>query len=270
MIVSDLRPQLLSSLEPMPTQVDAGDTDDISDSEDSSDEEYHSFESDSESEEKPQQQSEDEKRKEHEARALERERVLAAAGLIVKKEHGRPPPARPSRRKSVRKRRPPPETPKHQGGDRPGKSRRSEKDLPATPETVEPYSPAVEPIMHVDDAFERYETYRKTKDYRMSVSSIDSLTHFQSPVSPPPTLTPSVSRESESRGHSALFNFLGRKTPGSDTEKPRLQISAPILQTAATSESPSRENSPAFGMVSVLIMIMFRNEDIILTCYFAV
>ena len=238
-VTTDRQSLLPSSSDPTPTQIDI--SNDTSGDDESSDE-YHSFDSDSDTDESPQQQTEEERRKEHEARALERQRVLEAAGLIVKKDHRKPPP-RPSRKKSVRRRRPPPDTPNR----RFAASFPSNKELPATPERV---TPVKESLIHIDDAFERYEAYLKSKDYRMSVSSIDSLNVPQSPVTAP-ALAPSNSKDVESSVRSVFLNLLGRsKTPGSDTERTKLQISGPILLTSGAAETLSRENSPAFGMVS--------------------
>lgn len=227
----------------MPTPIDEENTQvesDDSDS-DSSDEEYHSFESDSDSETSPEHLTEAEKRQEHEARELERQRVLEAAGLILKKEQGGPPP-RPPRRRSTHKRRTPPQTPRRQQST---VSLSVEKNLPATPEPEA--SSTRDSVLHVDDAFDRYETYLKNKENRLSVSSFDS-----GPISPglPPAMSPVLSKEGEAKGHLNIFNFLGRKTPVTETDKPRLQISAPIPISSNNSvASPSRDNSPAFGSV---------------------
>lgn len=221
--------------EPEPEPVDLNENSD----DDSSDEEYHSFESDSDDESMggADEQTEEEKRKEHEARELERQRVLEAAGILVKKSDDTLPPVR---RRSVRKRRPAPETPNRLSVA----SASSDKDLPATPSSI------VDHALQIDDAFERYEAYRQSKNYRLSMSSIDT-----GPPSPglPPSLSASASKDGESRtSHSAIFNFFtgGRsKTPTSDPDKPRLQISAPIMINGNSSGSPSREGSPAFGTV---------------------
>lgn len=233
----------------MPTPIDEESILESDDSdEDSSDEEYHSFESDSDSETSPEHLTEAEKRQEHEARELERQRVLEAAGLILKKEQGGPPP-RPPRRRSAKKRRTPPQTPHRQQSL---VSLSIEKTLPATPEPEA--SSNRDSVLHVDDAFDRYEAYLKNKDKRVSVSSFDSA-----PLSPglPPTMSPVTSKESEGKSHLNIFNFLGRKTPVTETDKPRLQISAPIPISSSNSVgSPSRDNSPAFGSVETPLVIL--------------
>jgi hypothetical protein len=227
------------------------DVSDVSEDEDSSDnEEYHSFESDTPSSEREEERelTEEEKHRDHKARALERQRVMEAAGLIIKAAQGSTPPPRP-----LRRRRTPPQTPQRQSTASLG----SNKDLPPPPPPEPEPSSAVEPALHVDDAFERYENFLKTKDYRLSVASFDS----GPPPSPgagsisPPILSASNStsgKEGESRAHS-FFGFLGRsRTPGSENERPRLQISAPIplAGNAGSMDAPSpREASPAFGSV---------------------
>ncbi|KAI5118090.1 hypothetical protein M0805_007740 [Coniferiporia weirii] len=213
---------------------------DVSDDEGSSDgEEYHSFES-SESESESGDSGKraahaEEDRGEHEARELERQRVLEAAGLLVKKDDADDlPPPRPARRRSVRRRRTPPETPNRVSIA----STSSDRDLSSRPTSV----------LHIDDAFERYETYRHSKNYRLSMSSYDT-----GPPSPglPPSLSATPSKEgAEARPHthSNIFNFLTRtKTPVHEPDRPRLQISAPILGTDGNTDSPSRAGSPAFG-----------------------
>lgn len=220
----------------------------VSEDEDLSDddEEYHSFESDTPSEESDEERelTEEEKRREHKARALERQRVMEAAGLIIKAAQGSAPP------RPLRRRRTPPQTPQRQSIC----SITSNKDLPPTPEPETPSH--VEPVLHVDDAFERYENFRKTKDYRLSVSSFDTgppPSPVTSVLSPSLSAANSTSKEGDSRPHS-IFGFLGRsRTPGSDTDRPRLQISAPIPLVSGNGNADAatpRESSPAFGSVS--------------------
>lgn len=241
-----------------------------------SDEEYHSFDS-SDSEEGTRDPAADGK-KEHEARELERQRVLEAAGLLVKLEAERndehnleshnndapssssAPPRPPRRRSTRRRRRTPPQTPSTNTADANADvneanrsslvSVSSEKELPLPPTPVS--------VLHVDDAFERYEAYRQSKNWRMSISSID--TGPPSPgLGPGPTAmsaTPSRDSGGEHRqsqsGHSHIFNFLTRrKTPTHEPERPRLQISGPILSAGHSIESLSRPGSPSFGSVSI-------------------
>lgn len=215
------------------------DLDDSSD-EDSSNEEYLSFESDSDVDSVgSDKQTEEDKRKEHEARELERQRVLEAAGILVKKVDDNEPPVR---RRSVRKRRPPPETPNRLSVA----SASSEKDLPPTPNSL------VDHALQIDDAFERYEAYRQSKNYRLSMSSIDTT----GPPSPgvPPSLSTTASKDGgELRSsHSTIFNFFtgGRsKTPNSEQDKPRLQISSPIIKNGNSTDLSGNEESAAFGTV---------------------
>ncbi|TDL18518.1 hypothetical protein BD410DRAFT_497704 [Rickenella mellea] len=215
------------------------------DDDDSSDDEYLSFESESENEKVVHKQSEEDRARERETRALERQRVLEAAGLIVKDDQ-QALSRKPTRTKSIRSYRPPPEAPKRTSIV----SDVSTKDLPPTPEP-EPQS-AVDSVMRVDDAFERYEAFRLFKDNRLSVSSFDTT-----PSSPPsnrdshsaPSLQSTPSRDSESRTYSLLQNWLGRRTPAQDAERPRSHISTPMISgpIPIQNETPARENSPAFG-----------------------
>ena len=221
---------------------------DESSDEDTGDEEYQSFESDSDSV-KSTPLTEEAKKKEHEARELERQRVLEAAGILVKKADGGPPP-RPARKKSVRKRRTPPDTPNRLSVASVS-TVSSEKDLPATPE----------PALQVDDAFERYQAYRQSKNYRSSISSIDT-----GPPSPglPPAISTSHSKDGEGRSHSHIFNFLyflsRSKTP--ESERPQLQISAPILSSGSNGDVTSREENSSFGSVNLYILILAQSTDI--------
>ena len=224
------------------------------DEDDSSDDDevYHSFESDlptSESEER--ELTEEEKRSEHKARALERQRVMEAAGLIIKAAQGNAPP------RPLRRRRTPPQTPQRQSICSIG----SYKDLPPIPEPDTPLAIEPEPVLHVDDAFERYENFKKSQNYRLSVASFDSYPPpspgAASIASPGLQSSPSDGPEARTRTNS-FFGFLGRsRTPGSDTDtRPRLQISAPIPLAVSpingNSEAPTpRESSPAFGSVRI-------------------
>lgn len=220
------------------------------DSSESSDEDYFSV-ADSEDEQV-------ETDADWEAREKERQRVLEAAGLIVN-EDVKPPP-RLERTRSARKRRTPPAAP-HRSSII---SDSSSKDLPPVPD------PEPSPVDHstrLDDAFDRYETFKQQAQQtpnsnRLSVAS--SFETAQSSLgSPAVSLAPStsgLSKDGEGRSYSHLLNFLGRKTPGSDgPEKRTLTISAPIMNNP---DSPSRENSPAFGSVSLLIS-SFLSTDLV-------
>ncbi|KAF8589690.1 hypothetical protein K439DRAFT_300209 [Ramaria rubella] len=207
---------------------------------DASSEEYLSFEedSDSESEESEQGQSEEQRQAEYEARELERQRVLSAAGLIVKHDH-KTAPRPPPRTKSLRTHRPAPATPHRLSQI---EKSRPDRDLPPVP--VEDDVPPAELILHVDDAFDRYETFKINLGQRSSTASASS--YETGPSSPGAS---SFSKdETRSHSYSSLLNFLGRRTPGNDSDKrlnlSNLTISAPILNG---SKNPSRESSPAFG-----------------------
>jgi actin cytoskeleton-regulatory complex protein PAN1 len=160
------------------------------------------------------------------AREHERQMVLEAAGLIIKQDV--PPP--PVRRKS--KRRPPPAAPQRL-------SISSTKDLPPVPERE-----AVDHVTHLNDAFDRYESFKQAQlsTNRLSFASVDSTV----PPSPTASSISVSSPKEEQRTHSSILGFLGRKTPV-ETEKRTLNISGPILNVPA--ENSTRANSPAFGSV---------------------
>lgn len=171
---------------------------------------------------------------EREARAHERQLVLQAAGLIVTQDD-KPPPGVIRARST--KRRPAPTAPKRTSTI----SVPPTKELPLVPE------PEPEPMDHarrLDDAFDRYESFKTSQGNRMSVASVDT-------VPPSPTISSfsgsiaSQPKEGESKSYSHFLNFLGRtKTPDGE-RRTTLNISAPIMN----SEDPSRTNSPAFGTV---------------------
>lgn len=262
-----------------------------------SDEEYHSFSS---SDEENDASTHDRDGKEHEARELERQRVLEAAGLLVvnvRPEHGdadehehdahRTPPPRPPRRRSTRRRRrTPPQTPSTNNAPdaimlanahaRSNSNARANIDVDTDLRTANRSSiasvssdrdkelplppPTPASVLHVDDAFERYEAYRQSKNWRMSMSSIDTGPPSPGLGPPPASLSATPSRDGRDGGeqrqsqssHSHIFNFLTRsKTPTHEPERPRLQISAPILSTKQSSEDLSRPGSPSFGSVSL-------------------
>lgn len=191
--------------------------------------------------------TEEQLKEERHARELERQRVLEAAGLIVKPTTDAPPLARV---RSVRRRRAPP----------PPSSSRVHPP-PAVPEEEDDQPPPVPPksptsgSFTLDDAYDRYERYQHDpglgkRDSRLSTNSMDVP---PSPTAPSLSLswTPSRGPDAppESR-YGALFALFGRsKTPGAEEhqQKTRPVISAPILSPTAT--GPSRESSPAFGSV---------------------
>lgn len=178
-----------------------------------------------------------------EAREKERQRVLEAAGLVVN-EDIKPPP-RLERVKSARKRRPPPAAPQRSSII---SDASSSKDLPPVPERDN--SPT-DTSTRLDDAFDRYETFKQTHNSnRVSVASSFETAPTSPGGSPAISLAPSMSKDGEGRSYSHLLHFLGRRTPANEgPERRTLTISAPIMNQ---SESPSRENSPAFGSVNHL------------------
>ncbi|KAG8943721.1 hypothetical protein FRC04_002553 [Tulasnella sp. 424] len=190
---------------------------------------------------------------EAEARALERQRVLEAAGLIIKPADASAPPRPP------RKHRPPPRVPDRSSKGAPENISTSqiERDLPEIPK-------GEEPAMRLEDAYDRYEAFRRRQQEipppgnRSSIISTSSLE--SSPVVSSPTGTvfslqaPSIAQSTSSSGgetarHGAsafLHSFLGRRTPGPD--KKSLTISAPTISAPIpiTGEIP-RTPSPGFG-----------------------
>ena len=225
----------------------------------SSTEEYLSFEGDpdSESEASEEGQTEEQQQVEYKAREIERQRVLAAAGLIIKHD-AKSAPRPPARTKSLRTHHPAPTTPTRSS---PQEKSPQERDLPPIP--VDEDSSSGDPILRVDDAYDRYEAYKQNIGHRTSLAS-----SYDAPSSPSASslaLSPTMSREeNRNHGYSGLLSFLGRRTPGTDSDRRSnlsgLTISSPILNTPM---SPSRENSPAFGSVGTCVHL-----TVILNCIF--
>ena len=210
------------------------------DNEDDTGDSFDSTESSDGAEEE--KQTEEQRKKDREARALERQRVLEAAGLIIKKSDRKPPP-RPARRKSIRKRRPAPAVPEQQRH-----SRRVSKDLPGVPE-----SESQEPSLRLDDAYERYEAFKQSNINlnRLSLASVETTPSL---TSASPVLTPigSPSTDQDSRSYSHFLHFFGRKTPGNDGEGRVMPvISAPILDK---DPSASATTDSEFGTVSPFLI----------------
>lgn len=172
------------------------------------------------------------------ARELERQRVLEAAGLIVDTSASvMTPPNMPAQ-----KRRPPPVTPQ-----RVSIASVTSKNLPPVP-TVDLTDTELDSTSRLDDAFDRYEAFKKTNgnfSNRMSVSSFDT-SPSSPPRSPAVSLAPSLShRDWESRT-SQFLSFLGRHTNRSTTpepEKKMLVISGPIVNTPASGETGDENHS---------------------------
>jgi actin cytoskeleton-regulatory complex protein PAN1 len=227
----------------------------------SSTEEYLSFEadSDSESEASEEGQTEEQQQAEYEARELERQRVLAAAGLIVKHD-ANSAPRPPARTRSLRTRRPAPAAPSQSTQH---EVSAPERDLPPLPIAEE--SSSGEPVLRVDDAFDRYEAYKQNLAHRVSIGS-----SYDAPSSPSASslaLSPTMSREeSRSHGYSGLLSFLGRRTPGPDSDKRSnisgLTISSPIMNTNSPM-APTREGSPAFGSVCTCDLLTIKLNHIL-------
>ncbi|KAI0628815.1 hypothetical protein C8Q77DRAFT_1281081 [Trametes polyzona] len=190
------------------------------------------------------EQSEEARKQERQARAAERQRVLEAAGLIIKKESQ--PPPRPARTRSHRRRRPAPAVPPRS----PQIPSSPLKELPPVPE-----SESANNSLRLDDAFERYEAYRQNHLAlnRLSVASFESGTSTTSPqsstftIGPPPSLSTSASTSEEPRSHGFLSFFNRSRTPANDGETRTMPvISAPILQREP-SPAPGEGGDSAFG-----------------------
>ena len=241
---------------------------------DSATTEYHSF-SDSDLEDDETTMTEDERKLEREVRAVERQLVLEAAGIIVKKDSTGPPPHLKRRRAVAAvqsKHRPAPAPP-----PAPTSTQR------ADPGELDRPTRAPE---HLDDAYERYEAF-KQQSSRLSVSSIDQPSSLQpgSPsmgsgsFSPAPAQSheslsdkernkENVSSMSSSSYGSRISQFLGRsRTPIQERETRVMStISAPIMSSSSSSGtvtlgSPTRGDSPGFGLVRLRVDTTARNAD---------
>jgi len=253
-------------IEASPSQTGQGIDQDEANSEDSS-EGWDDSDSDTEPSE-DEEMTEEQRQHEREQRELERIRVLETAGLIIKQPaEGKTPPAPPLRRRSTKKgRRPPPAAP---APDLPATTSGRERELPPLP----PLSPRA----RLDDAYERYETFKNREAASSSTANRDSTAFTVSDassippssprmpitpgmgtvsLSPTPSTLPAV-HESKSGGYSGLLSFLSRsKTPSEEKRTFSVasisapMISAPIPVNAVS--TPTRENSPAFGSVSAI------------------
>jgi actin cytoskeleton-regulatory complex protein PAN1 len=200
-----------------------------------SEDDFHSLPDSSDEENDDQKATHRENDVDREAREHERRLVLEAAGLIVRHNSDSPRP---------RQRPPAPRIPRRKSTSLP------EKDLPPFPEPVSMEE------SRVDDAFERYEEFKKAHgDINLKrLSSASSTTETYPSLPSPASITFSASRDGESRSYSNFFHFFGRnKTQTTENEKPKssLVISGPISDP---NDIPRRENSPAFGMVGNLVI----------------
>jgi len=241
---------------------------------DSATTEYHSF-SDSDSEDDETAMTEEERKLEREVRAVERQLVLEAAGIIVKEDSTGPPP-RLHRRRTVAAVRP-----MHRPAPAP----------PPAPASTERADLGEQDRLarvqgHLDDAYERYEAF-KQQSSRLSISSVDQLSPLQ-PASPSLgsgsfSLAPAqsyeslsdkerskenVSSTSSSSYGSRISHFLGRsRTPLQERETRVMStISAPIMSSSSSSGtitlgSPIRGDSPGFGLVRLPVNATARNAD---------
>ncbi|KAG2066386.1 hypothetical protein BDR04DRAFT_1106832 [Suillus decipiens] len=172
------------------------------------------------------------------ARELERQRVLEAAGLIVDTSSSVMAPPNPP----IQKRRPPPVTPQRVS-IAPGPV--TSKNLPPVP-TVDLTDTELDSTSRLDDAFDRYEVFKKANgniNNRMSISSYDT-SPSSPPRSPAVSLAPSLNhRDWESRT-SHFLSFLGRhRSTTPEPERKTLVISGPIN----TPTGETGDENPSFG-----------------------
>ncbi|KAF8626353.1 hypothetical protein AX15_005009 [Amanita polypyramis BW_CC] len=169
---------------------------------------------------------------ERRARERERQMVLEAAGLIV-----RPPPNKSSRPKG----RVAPAVPGRRTVRQPDPYT---KDLPPLPDA--------EPMDHtarLDDAYERFESFRKQQlsNNRLSVISTDSANLSSPTTSSASSFTTGTTRETESQGrYSNLLQFLNSLRTQEQEKKSVsiLSISGPISGASVDAPWPG---GPAFG-----------------------
>jgi actin cytoskeleton-regulatory complex protein PAN1 len=231
-----------------------------SDSEDSSDNDYNSF-SDSDDET---QQTDAQRQEERRERELERQKVLEAAGLIVKQTTDARPPRPPARTKPTRKSSSgKTAVPAAEDSSSAPRVLDTERELPLLP----PPSPPNQ-TRNLDDAFERYEAFKlqegnssaqESTNRQSYISNASTYASTVPPSSPRQPISPSIhsvtlpssaSVNSTESKISSLLHFLGgrTRTPGEGSlTTERKVISGPI-----SAPSPSRENSPAFGSVRYL------------------
>jgi hypothetical protein len=128
--------------------------------------EYHSF-SDSDVEDDEAAMTEEERKLEREMRAAERQLVLEAAGIIVKKDATRRPSLRLQRRRAIGS-----VQPKHRPAPAPPPAPLTVPTTSQGPDlTEQPPTPAE---AHLDDAYERYEAFKQHAS-RSSISSIEQV-----------------------------------------------------------------------------------------------
>ncbi|KAH9842454.1 uncharacterized protein C8Q71DRAFT_732931 [Rhodofomes roseus] len=224
--------------------------DDQDDDSSDTESEYLSF-SESDAGDTEEHLTEEARAADHNARALERQRVLEAAGFIIKAD-AKPPP-RPVRPRKERKRRPPPAVPDRTYTD--AHSRETSVDLDVSGEA--------DSSLRLDDAFERYEAFRQANPNmnRLSMVSMESSTSgaVTSPTSPS-FIARSASTEPESRSGLHFLSIFGRKTPGNDGEARTMPIiSAPISRD---NSAAGAEVDSAFGSTWASLVDKSVLEDI--------
>lgn len=199
---------------------------------------------------------------------MERQKVLEAAGLIVKQTTEARPPRPPARTKPTRK---------SSSGKTAVSAAEDSSLAPRIPDTgyerelplLPPPSPPSQ-TKNLDDAFERYEAFKlqegnsnaqESANRQSYISNASTYASTVPPSSPRQPISPSIhsvtlpssaSVNSTESKISSLLHFLGGRTrtpgEGSSTTE-RKVISGPI-----SLPSPSRENSPAFGSVRYLLV----------------
>ncbi|KAI9449187.1 hypothetical protein F5148DRAFT_1248554 [Russula earlei] len=218
---------------------------------------YHSF-SDSDSEDDEATITEEERKLEREMRAAERQLVLEAAGIVVKKDTTRRPRSHPQYMV-------PSVLPKHRPAPAPPSA-----PTPSQKLHLDELQLPTQGLAHLDDAYERYESFKQNTS-RLSISSAEQL-----PLRPLSRLSPSSgsfslastqSHESLSdkqRGKenvsaspsygSRISQLLSRsRTPVLEKEARIVPtISAPIMNISSSGAgmlgAPIREDSPGFGL----------------------
>lgn len=241
--------------------------------------EYHSFsDSDSEGGDEADIMTEEERKLEREMRAVERQLVLEAAGIVVKKDSTRRPPPHLQRRRGVgpvrskhRSTLPAPPSPPSAAAGAPSQGQ-------AGPDPDESPQPRAHARFDLDDAYERYEAFKQHEHAtRSSITSIEQLapslsaSSSQSHESPPPPVPEKdrdrgglkESNSGSSSSVSALPSYGSRitqllarsRSPAQEREGRIMPtISAPIISASSSGTgingTPAREDSPGFGLVS--------------------
>lgn len=228
------------------------------------------------------------RQEERRQREIERQRVLEAAGLIVKQSSEARPPRPPVRTRSTSKRAPKTLLISPSEDRLPLKMIDNNRDLPPlpppSPRNVSKFTDtSASKTSNLDDAYGRYEAFKAQEgntaaNNRLSIISEPSTYASTVPPSSPrqdlSPHTPSVPlpASSSTQGHgeskiTTLLNFLGRsRTPGekdgSNSDRKLSVVSGPIISGPMPLASPSREASPAFGSVSATPVLRNSSDHV--------